>query len=243
MTDAQQRQTDSLLLAKRAAQLQSGRARAAVLGVNDGLVSTLCLVIGVAAAGATNQAVLMAGFAGLIAGAVSMAAGEWISVKSQVDLFEGVLNDLKLLVKRDKELLVENLSKSFSDNGASKQSADHAAADIAKSDKQLFQSYATEVVGMNPDELGSPWRAASASFVLFVAGAFVPLLPWMVTGGVTALVSSIALTGAAGLVVGGYIARSSGKSIWFGALRQLSIIILASAVTYGVGTLFGVAIG
>src|SRR3990167_10195034 len=91
----------SSALSERAAQVQRGGARAAVLGVNDGLVSTLCIVVGVAAAGADTKAVLLAGFAGLLAGAISMAAGEWISVKTQVELFQGVLDDLRLAVKKD----------------------------------------------------------------------------------------------------------------------------------------------
>ena len=105
-----QRQHDSAVLAARAQQVQRGAARAAVLGVNDGLVSTLCLVLAVGAAGAPPSAVLLAGLAGLIAGAISMAAGEWISVQSQVDLFHGVLGDLKSMIKKDKALLEDNLT-------------------------------------------------------------------------------------------------------------------------------------
>src|SRR5690242_14223631 len=100
---------DNEILAKRAAQVQRGGARAAVLGVNDGLVSTPCIVLGVAAAGAAQSAVLLAGLAGLIAGSISMAAGEWISVQSQVDLFHGILKDLKAMIKKDKALLDEKL--------------------------------------------------------------------------------------------------------------------------------------
>src|ERR1035438_8951891 len=108
---------DSALLAKRAAQVQRGGARAAVLGINDGLVSVLCIVLGVAAAKGSPKAVLIAGFAGLVAGAISMAAGEWISVTSQVELFNGVLNDLKNLVKTDKDLLVSQLEADFRQSG------------------------------------------------------------------------------------------------------------------------------
>src|SRR5882757_8322748 len=103
----------SQLLAKRAAQVQRGGARAAVLGVNDGLVSTLCIVLGVAATGAESKAVLVAGFAGLLAGAISMAAGEWISVKAQVELLEGVLHDLRNVMKNDRPLLTHNLARNF----------------------------------------------------------------------------------------------------------------------------------
>lgn len=232
----------SEILARRATQVQRGEARASVLGINDGLVSTLCLVVAVAAAGGSNQEVLTAGFAGLIAGAVSMAAGEWISVKSQVDLFEGVLGDLRKMIKDDKQLLKENLAKTFEKRGVSPLLSEEVAADIAKSDSELHRTYASDAVGINIDELGSPWRTAISSFALFVVGSLVPLSPWIFGGGSALIIVSIALTALSGLFVGAYIAHSSGKSVIFGALRQLFIIALASAVTYGVGTAFGVLV-
>jgi len=239
--DTAKRQRDSALLARRALQVQRGAARAAVLGVNDGLVSILCIVLGVAGAQASNHAVLLAGFAGLIAGAISMAAGEWISVKSQVELFQGVLNDLRRLVKNDRELLVEQIAEKLSSSGHGDATARKAAAEISQDDDHLSDVYATQIIGINPDELGSPWIAAGSSFVLFTLGALAPLSPWFFTGGVTAVVWSITLTALASLVVGGYVARSSGKSIAYGATRQFLIALFAAAVTYGIGVLFGVA--
>jgi VIT1/CCC1 family predicted Fe2+/Mn2+ transporter len=115
-----QHKHDSAVLASRAAQVQRGGARAAVLGVNDGLVSVLCIVLGVAGANAKTSAVLLAGFAGLIAGAISMAAGEWISVTSQVELFAGVLKDLGHLVEHDPELLIEKLGEDYEAGGFTK---------------------------------------------------------------------------------------------------------------------------
>lgn len=234
---------DSQLLARRAAQIQGGAARAAVLGVNDGLVSTVCLVLGVAAATAGAQhGVLIAGFAGLVAGAFSMAAGEWISVRAQVELFEGVLGDLRKLVRRDKELLQKNLEGTFYETGMRRPSAKTAAADVAKDDKHFTEIYATQVLGMNPDELGSPWIAAGSSFLLFTLGSLVALSPWFFIGGQAASIWSVALTGIVSLVVGAYIARTSGKSLMYGAVRQFLIVLAASLVTYGVGHLFGVAL-
>lgn len=234
------RRTDSELLAKRAAQVQGGGTRAAVLGVNDGLVSTVCIILAVAGAtGAAQQPVLLAGFAGLVAGAISMAVGEWISVQSQVDLFKGVLRDLKGMVASDRELLVEQVSESFQSTGINKTTADEAAREVAVDDEHLFDVHASRVIGINPDELGSPWTAAFSSFALFIAGALVALMPWFFTSGALAVVLSINFTAIAGLAAGGYVARSSGNSIAKGAIRQLIIIIIASAVTYGVGYLFG----
>lgn len=234
---------DSLLLAQRATQVQRGAARAAVLGINDGLVSVLCIVLGVAGAKAAASAVLLAGFAGLVAGAISMAAGEWISVQSQVELFHGVLNDLKKLIKTDRELLVEQLEKDMSVSGIAPSTAAKAAQEISRSDKHLFHEFSTSVIGINPDELGSPWRAAVSSLLLFTAGALAALIPWFFTKGTLAVMLSIIFTAIGGLAVGAYVARSSGNNMFKGAMRQLLIIVFASLVTYEVGRLFGTAIG
>ena len=237
-----EQEKDSELLAKRALQVQRGAARAAVLGVNDGLVSILCIVLGVAGAGAAAHNVLLAGFAGLVAGAVSMAAGEWISVKAQVELFGGILKDIRKLGQNDRKLLVGQISDSLSKTGHGDKTAEIAANEIAENDKHLTEVYARQVMGFNPDELGSPWVAAISSFALFTLGALAPLGPWFFVEGSTAIWLSIVLTGVGGLIVGGYISSSSGKTVVYGALRQLGIIILASVVTYGIGYLFGVSV-
>ncbi len=229
-------------LTRRALQIQRGAARAAVLGVNDGLVSVLCIVLAVAGAGAAPQGVLLAGFAGLIAGAISMAAGEWISVRAQVELFEGVLKDIHRLLHEDKSALVTQIAKSLVDGGQREKTALQAAKEMASDHHQLVRIYAKQVMGFNPDELGSPWRAALSSFALFTLGALAPLVPWILTKGSTAVWLSISLTALGSLVVGGYIGVSSGKSVIYGALRQLAIVVLASVVTYGVGFLFGVSV-
>lgn len=231
---------DSEILARRALQVQRGAARAAVLGVNDGLVSVLCIILAVAGAGAAAHNVLLAGFAGLLAGAVSMAAGEWISVQGQVELFGGILKDIKKLIADDRELLIEQVATSLSESGHSDATADKAANEIAADDKHLIEVYARQVMGFNPDELGSPWVAAGSSFALFTLGALAPLSPWFFTNGYLALWLSVIFTAIGGLIVGAYIGASSGKSVARGAVRQLAIIILASVVTYGVGYLFGV---
>lgn len=236
-------QTDaSGRLAERAALVQRGGARAAVLGVNDGLVSTLCIVIGVVAAGADAKHVLLAGFAGLLAGAISMAAGEWISVKAQVELFEGVLADLKQVIRNDRRLLEKNLAESFKRHGIKGETATRAAKDTADSDDTFMSVYSSQVIGINSEELGSPWTAAFSSFALFTAGSLPPLFPWLIgMHDIQGILLAISLTAIGGLLVGGYTARSSGKSIRYGAIRQLAIIIFASGVTYGIGHLFGVA--
>lgn len=230
------------ILAARAAQVQRGGARAAVLGVNDGLVSTLCIVIGVAATGADVRAVLVAGLAGLLAGAISMAAGEWISVKAQVELFEGVLADVKRAIKKDRQAMTDDLAKNFEEHGVDVATAAHAARDVAADDKKLLSMYSSQIIGVNEDELGSPWTAAISSFLLFTAGSIPPLFPWMIGLHAWPGISlAIVLTGIGSLFVGGYTAKSSGKSMVYGAVRQLLIVIFAAIVTYGIGHLFGVA--
>lgn len=237
------KQRDSELLAARALQVQRGAARAAVLGVNDGLVSVLCIVLGVAGAGAATHDVLLAGFAGLLAGAVSMAAGEWISVQSQVELFRGILKDLRKLIRNDRDLLVEQVADRLSDSGHGDKTARTAATEIGKNDTHLQNVYANQVMGFNPDELGSPWVAAGSSFLLFTLGALAPLLPWFFTGAPLAIWLSTIFTALASIVVGGYVGRTSGSGTAYGATRQLLIVLFAAGVTYGVGYLFGVTIG
>jgi VIT1/CCC1 family predicted Fe2+/Mn2+ transporter len=235
-------QKTSERLARRALQVQRGGARAAVLGVNDGLVSVLCIVLAVAGAGSASHDVLIAGLAGLLAGAVSMAAGEWISVQAQVELFGGIIKDIQKLARKDRQVLIDQMVEDFSQKGQQADTATAAAEQIAADDKDLIQEYARHIMGFNPEELGSPWVAAGSSFALFSVGALVPLLPWLAGGGDLSVWVSIVCTAMGGLIVGGYIGWSSGKSITYGALRQLGIIILAAAATYGVGYLFGVSV-
>ncbi|MGK5556378.1 VIT1/CCC1 transporter family protein [Actinomadura kijaniata] len=232
-------QAATALLARRAAEVQQGAARAAVLGVNDGLVSTLCIILGVAGAGSDQTAVRLAGLAGLVAGAVSMAAGEWISVTAQVELFKGVLADLRGLVRAHPGVVAGRLEHELREAGYSDATARTAVAEVRHDPERLLDVAARRVVGINPEELGSPWTAALSSFLLFSLGALAPLLPWLFTGGESGEVLSVAATGLAGLVVGGVVARSSGRSVPYGAVRQLLIILLAAAVTYYAGALFG----
>ncbi len=236
------RKHDSEILAKRALQVQRGAARAAVLGVNDGLVSVLCIVLAVAGAGASERTVLLSGFAGLIAGAISMAAGEWISVKSQVELFAGILKDVIKLATEDRGLLIEQLTNSHVNAGLKEETAEKAANEIANNDDKLVDEYAHHVMGFNPEELGSPWTAATSSFVLFTLGALAPLMPWFFGGGMLAIWLSIIFTSVGSLIVGGYISYSSGKNIVWGAVRQFGIVVLASVVTYGIGHIFGASV-
>ena len=227
-------------LQEKAARVQQGSARAAVLGINDGLVSTVCLVIGVAATGAPAHFVVTAGVAGLLAGAFSMAAGEWISVKAQVELLQGLLGQYHKAWKADREGLIHSLAHRLMKYDLTKEEAHVLSRHVAKSKQKFTHMYTAQVIGINQDELGSPWKAAGSSFVFFAVGALIPLAPWLFVSGHPGIVASAAVTSVAGLVVGGVIAWLSQNSVLFGAMRQLLIIAGASLVTYGIGYAFGV---
>ncbi|MFN0027642.1 MAG: VIT1/CCC1 transporter family protein [Acidimicrobiales bacterium] len=233
--DAQQLQTQADRVAR-------GGARAAVLGVNDGLVTNVCVILALAGASADASAVRLAGFASLIAGAFSMAAGEWVSVRSQVELYEGILAELRRLVARNPKLVLDQLVDHLEDAGFGRATAQRASTELPLDADTFFAFTARTVFGLNPDELGSPRVAAGSSFALFGVGAFTPLLPWFVTSGSTATVISVLLTALGSVAVGSWVARSGGRSLVFGAIRQLTIVAAAAAVTYAIGALFGTAV-
>jgi vacuolar iron transporter family protein len=229
-------------LEARIAQVVRGAARAAVLGVNDGLVSNVCLILAVAGADASRSSVRLAGFASLIAGALSMAAGEWISVRSQVELFEGILGRLRTLVRHDPELVLDQLTDRLESAGIARDTAQRASTELPLDEPRFLRFCANTLFGLNPDELGSPMTAALTSLFYFAAGALVPLIPWFVTEGAAAKLASVVFTAAASLAVGAVVGRSSDRAPLPAAVRQLAIVVAASAVTYGIGSAFGTAV-
>ncbi|HEV8626747.1 MAG TPA: VIT1/CCC1 transporter family protein [Acidimicrobiia bacterium] len=241
--EADQLNADAMELEGRITQVVRGAARAAVLGVNDGLVSNVCLILAVAGADASRSSVRLAGFASLIAGALSMAAGEWISVRSQVELFEGILGRLRALVQRHPALILDQLTDRLEEAGIARDTAQRASTELPLDEPRFLRFCANTLFGLNPDELGSPMTAALTSLVYFAAGALVPLIPWFLTEGTAAKLESVALTALAGLAVGAVVGRSSDKPPVPAALRQLAIVVAASAVTYTIGNIFGTAVG
>lgn len=235
--------SDAADLKGKADQVARGGARAAVLGVNDGLVSNLCLILGVAGASSSAANVRIAGLASLVAGAFSMAAGEWISVRSQVELFEGVLAELRRLTERNPKLVLDSLADRLTEVGMARDTALRATTELPLKEKAFLDFTAQTVFGLNPDELGSPRAAAINSFGLFAVGAIVPLAPWFLTSGALAIAVSVLLTGLASLVVGAWVGRSSGGSPTRAALRQLAIVVVVAAVTYGIGRAVGGTVG
>ncbi|HKY75213.1 MAG TPA: VIT1/CCC1 transporter family protein [Acidimicrobiia bacterium] len=241
-SDAGDRHADAQELEARIVSVVRGAARAAVLGVNDGLVSSVCVILAVAGADASRSSVRLAGFASLIAGALSMAAGEWISVRSQVELFEGILGRLRELVRRDPELVLDQLTDRLEAAGIARDTAQKASTELPLDEARFLRFTANALFGLNPDELGSPMTAALTSLVYFAAGALVPLIPWFLTEGMAAKLASVIFTAAASLVAGAVVGRSSDKAPLPAALRQLAIVVVAAAITYGIGDLFGTVV-
>jgi len=233
---------DTAALRRKAQQVARGGARAAVLGINDGLVTNLCLILAIAGANGTQSAVRLAGFASLIAGAFSMAAGEWVSVRSQAELSGGVLTELRRLIGRNPKLVLDELSSQLVEDGFGDETAKRASTELPLDEDRFLSFTARTMFGVNPNELGSPFVAAGSSLALFSVGALIPLAPWFFTQGGVAEVWSVVLTAGTSLVVGGAISSSSGNSAVRGGARQLAIVVLASAITYGIGSLFGTAV-
>ncbi|MFB3738348.1 MAG: VIT1/CCC1 transporter family protein [Candidatus Velamenicoccus archaeovorus] len=218
--------------------------RAAVLGANDGLTSNLSLVMGVAGASVSNDAVIIAGLSGLLAGAFSMALGEWISVKSSRELYER-----QIAVEREEIATIpdeeqEELSLIYQAKGMRKEAADEFAALLIQDQAAALDAMAREELGIDPQELGgSPRVAALTSFVLFALGAVIPLLPFLVGSGVAATTASLVASGVGLFLIGAAITLITGRGAIASGVRQLVLGLAAAGVTYGIGSLVGTALG
>jgi len=217
----------------------SGAVRAAIFGISDGLVSNTALVMGFAGTGTDRGVVLFAGIAGLLAGAFSMAAGEYVSVASQRDLFKREL-DLEAAELRDKpEEERKELELIYRAKGMDRATAKAAADKIFADPKNALDTLAREELGLNPDELGNPYKVAASSFLAFAIGAFVVVLPYLFLSGTPALVTAVALSALAMVIVGGLVGRFSGRGVVRGALRQFTVGALAAGVTFVIGRVIG----
>ena len=223
--------------------VSGGNLRATVFGVNDGLVSNAALVMGVAGAGAGSGMVLMTGVAGLLAGALSMAAGEYVSVRSQRDMYEYQIALEKEELEEYPEEEAEELALIYNARGIPLEQAREMARSLLSRPEQALDALAREELGLNPDDLGSPVGAATSSFIAFSAGAILPLLPFLFGGLARPLIWSIGVTALALAAVGLALSLFTGRGALQGALRMLLIGGGAGVVAWGVGRLLGVAIG
>lgn len=218
--------------------------RAAVLGGNDGLVSNFSLVMGVAGAAISQQSILLTGIAGLLAGALSMALGEWISVKSSQELYENQMQIEMEELETNPEDEQQELALIYMAKGVSEPEAKHMAA-LALTDKdKAHQILIKEELGISPEELkGSAIEAAIFSFLFFAVGAIIPVIPFFFTSGTNAVIFSIALSIVGLFLIGAAITLFTNRSFIRSGMRQVLFGLAAAAITYGVGTLIGVSVG
>ena len=217
--------------------------RAAVLGANDGLVSILSLVMGVAGANMSSGDVLIAGLAGLLAGAGSMAMGEWLSVQSSRELFQHQLSIEKEEIESAPEEEQEELALIYQAKGLPQARAKELAAQIMKDSSITLDTLAREELGIDPGELGgSAWEAAITSFLLFAFGAVFPVFPYFFWSGMTAVYISLAVSSVGLFIIGAAITLMTGRGVLYSGFRQVLFGMAAAGLTYGVGKLIGVSL-
>ena len=221
---------------------RGGTLRAAVFGVNDGLVSNFSLVMGFAGAEAGPEYILLAGVAGLLAGAFSMAAGEYVSIRAQRELFEQQIAMEKQELEMSPKEEEEELSLIYQAKGIPEEEANLLAHRIIQNPKTAIDTLAREELGLDPSQLGSPWGAAVSSFLAFVLGAIVPVIPYLASSGKTAFVFSASMSCLALFGVGALLSVFTARGPLSSGLRMLGIGLLASAITFSVGWLLGVSV-
>ncbi len=217
--------------------------RAAVLGANDGLVSNLSLVMGVAGASLAPEAVLIAGLAGLVAGSGSMAMGEWLSVQSSRELYERQLSVEAAELEASPEEEAEELALIYRAKGVPEDRARELAHRLVSDRETALDTLAREELAIDPEDLGgSAWGAAASSFVLFAIGAVLPVLPFFFLSGVSGVVASLVLSAVGLFAIGAGITVLTGRSLLYSGGRQVGIGLAAAALTYGIGSLVGVGL-
>ncbi len=221
---------------------EGGTLRAAVLGVNDGLVSNFSLVMGVAGGVTNPDIVVLAGVAGLVAGAFSMAAGEYVSMRSQRDVFENLIEQERTELALWPEEERQELAEIYESKGLTAEEAQRVAARIMIKPDVALDTHVREELGLDPDDLGSPWGAAFSSLTAFTVGALVPIAPYLLGAGDLAFSLSAVFSAGALVVVGAGLAWFSGVNPLWGGARMLLMGGMAAAVTFAIGSLIGIAV-
>jgi vacuolar iron transporter family protein len=219
-----------------------GALRAAVFGINDGLLSNFSLVMGFAGAEAQPEYIILAGVAGLLAGSFSMAAGEYVSVRAQREVFEQQIAIEKEELEVSPREEEEELALIYQAKGIPEHEASRLAKRIIQNPKTAIDTLAREELGLDPTGLGSPWSAAISSFIAFVLGAFVPVMPYLLTSGTKAWIASASLSFCALFTVGAVLSIFTSRGPLRSGARMLGIGLLVSAITYSVGWLLGVSV-
>jgi VIT1/CCC1 family predicted Fe2+/Mn2+ transporter len=217
--------------------VSGGWLRPAVFGAMDGLVSNVSLIAGIGGSGAKRHTIILTGMAGLVAGAFSMATGEYTSVKSQNESIDAEVAVEALELRRNPEDEVAELAASYEQRGVDAPTAMRVARQLSADPDEALRMHSQIELGVNPARLPSPWAAAASSLLFFSLGAILPLLTYL--AGVASLAAALAVAGVSLFVAGAVTARFTGRSTWFSGLRQLALGALATAVTYLVGRLIG----
>jgi VIT1/CCC1 family predicted Fe2+/Mn2+ transporter len=218
--------------------------RAAVLGANDGLVSNLSLVMGVAGAAVSEKTILLTGLAGLVAGACSMAMGEWLSVNSARELAQKQIEIEKAELEQAPEEEIEEIALIYEAKGLPRPQAEALARQMMTNKETALDTLVREELGIDPDDLGgSAWAAAASSFLLFSVGAIFPVAPFLLFQGRIAVSASLVASGVALALIGAGTSLFTGRGIGFSAVRQLLVGYAAAAITYVIGMLAGVTLG
>jgi VIT1/CCC1 family predicted Fe2+/Mn2+ transporter len=218
--------------------------RAAVLGANDGLVSNLSLVMGVAGAAVSEKTILLTGLAGLVAGACSMAMGEWLSVTSARELAQKQIAIEKAELEQAPEEEIEEIALIYEAKGLPRPQAEALARQMMANKETALDTLVREELGIDPDELGgSAWTAGGSSFLLFSVGAVFPVAPFLFLQGWMAVIASLVASGVALALIGAGTSLFTGRGIGFSAMRQLLVGYAAAAITYAIGMLAGVTLG
>lgn len=220
--------------------VQGGAARAAVFGISDGLLTNISLILGFVGATTNPVVVRLAGVAGLVAGAFSMAAGEYVSMSAQSELLQRELDLERRELERHPEAETKELAAVFERRGVEHDDARRLAEAVMADPEVALEVHAREELGVQPGKTGSPWQAAASSFVTFAVGALIPLVPWFFTGGSLAVALSIGLGAVSVLAVGWTVAVFTGRSRLRSAIRQLIFAMIAASVAFGVGRAVGV---
>jgi len=223
--------------------VQGGLARASVFGVSDGLVSNIALVLGIAGASTDGSLVRLAGVSGLLAGAISMGAGEWVSVRAQNELIERELEIERRSLADDPEAEQRELAAIYRARGIDGDHADEVAEAIMSNPEVALEVHAREELGIDPSGIGNPAIVAFSSFWAFAIGAIVPLAPWFFTDGSTAAIMSVILGVMGAAVVGMLLARFTERSAVRTAMRQVLVAAGAATATYLIGSVLGVSGG
>lgn len=218
--------------------------RAAVLGANDGLLSNFSLVMGVAGAQISNKTILLTGLAGLLAGAISMALGEWVSVQSSRELYEKQIRTEKEEIAAAPEEEIEELSLIYQARGLEKATAQTLATAVMSNQESALETLSREELGIDPAELGgSALEAALTSFLLFAIGAILPVIPYLFTSGFTAIFISALLSAVGLFIIGATITLFTGRPVLASGMRNVAFGLVAAAVTYAIGRIIGVSMG